>query len=1160
MQVKDWLKKFLDDRQLSKSHGRPLYRYRMSEEEFDTLQLTLKTSALLGVANVTEISGWNAAFVIYAAEWWRRCYDGGAWSWERIFASFNADADELKIGQRNLIVELGLGYWQRNVRIINGRSRYLGSIATEGGLPLKQLDNNDNWLSRLFKHVIPKYLRIQGNDIITAIAIICDYADHLPQNYRNDQVYAVLGDMVYIVCKLKADYQLASKNNPIDYLNREVPDWNERFPLPIDNQAGIALLTDMVKTAAVKVETFSTPFYGRRILSADGTVQLLFEFATFIDLEKIVTKDQIANFPLRVDVEIVSDEGKTYSIGVALKTIQTDKDVLKMPRCSLSPIQGEEATQGYKLCFKRLSENIAKQRLIEAIDNSVPWTFIEDNEEWLLVGTASIRTRAKQVRILYVKELTCSPNSITELATLTDKKLIEVNGLIELRDSDNCFRIQTAQAETSQRYYLQNKSNKPFEFSSKPKAVYLGLPDLYCFDTETEVTKKINRPLLARPTNSKAPWQPLSAKHQGVYELRLQDAQGNIEFRKKCALLPENFAVQLHPSTQRITIENTGLANVFCPLGTVNGQSIEFNKTDTPPIFVDVTLDWRGMNDTLTLTLPFPVRDGQLIDSNGDKLSKAQVNNLHGVRLRLLSENHNNKRYLMLELRLKDDLLDTRDLHFNYNVVKTGAVIELAIIDYQQQIQELLAISQNPNSYVGITVYEQNTPLLLTKVIRNVQLANEQAIEKTRSVGSIDEIKTLAEALTITDDKLRQLFIRHRLKQLCIDFAANDWNILRESQNNAPLVENEIWTVSTLESRVLVALVLQLETAFMQRFTDELPVFLELIPIKDWLVVFTRYKNYLIQIMDEADVKEFLIRAINKISDISKSLETMTQLLKYHLFDIADNRLCFMQTNTALQWLISELKKEQQQLTTQHPDVNNWLNFLGNELNQHRQTLQSTPLKPLLDNLCYDRDGYEINKMRLPVILLPLVLAQFCLTTISSTWQGNNLNIYIFKLKRLKAFDEDWFTNAFCLVLTYLSQQPNYHQQLQQETDKMINADEDDLIPEIEQRLQDLSLLNEAQNQIDSSVKEAQSIKQVTVSYKNNSGDLKRLSLENQQLKISNEQLTERFIALETKHDNLVGKIKEALDKRDSVIRKLLTDVKMLNQALQDIRSQLDIQ
>jgi hypothetical protein len=68
------------------------------------------------------------------------------------------------------------------------------------------------------------------------------------------------------------------------------------------------------------------------------------------------------------------------------------------------------------------------------------------------------------------------------------------------------------------------------------------------------------------------------------------------------------------------------------------------------------------------------------------------------------------------------------------------------------------------------------------------------------------------------------------------------------------------------------------------------------------------------------------------------------------------------------------------------------------------------------------------------------------------------------------------------------------------------------------------------------------------------------MQIEHESLKQNHAQLTERFTALETKHNNLVGKIKDALDKRDNVIRKLLTDVKTLNQALQEIRSQLDTQ
>lgn len=91
MLPKVWLKQFLESRGYTSPDDHPLYRYRMSDDNFKSLKITLKTSAMLGVANLTSVTGWNAAFVIYAAEWWRREYDGSSWKWENLFASFGAD-------------------------------------------------------------------------------------------------------------------------------------------------------------------------------------------------------------------------------------------------------------------------------------------------------------------------------------------------------------------------------------------------------------------------------------------------------------------------------------------------------------------------------------------------------------------------------------------------------------------------------------------------------------------------------------------------------------------------------------------------------------------------------------------------------------------------------------------------------------------------------------------------------------------------------------------------------------------------------------------------------------------------------------------------------------------------------------------------------------
>jgi hypothetical protein len=191
-----------------------------------------------------------------------------------------------------------------------------------------------------------------------------------------------------------------------------------------------------------------------------------------------------------------------------------------MPRCSLK-LSEDKVSQGYTLQFKHFSDVKADVPLIEAIEDSVPWTFVQDNDDWLLVGTASVHTRAKQARVLYEPSLTCDME-VSQLPTLSTKKLIETSGVIELRDSDNCFRIQTAQAQAAQRYYLQQEG-KPFPFSSTQKTVYLGIPEIRRFDSETETSEKINKPLFARPAGSKSTWQPLTTAQQGVYELRLHE-------------------------------------------------------------------------------------------------------------------------------------------------------------------------------------------------------------------------------------------------------------------------------------------------------------------------------------------------------------------------------------------------------------------------------------------------------------------------------------------------------------------------------------------------------------------------------------------------------------------------------------------------------------
>ena len=231
MLPKNWLTEFLSSRNIPTTDARPLYRYRMNDTEFESLKSALSTTALFGIENIHKTAGWNAAFVIYASEWWRREYDGSSWSWVKLFASFNADIKVLSTSRRNLLVETGLRYWGRKVRVINGSSRYLGTIAIEGGLPLNQITSKSNdWLGRVFRQVIPKYSRLHHTGV-KAESLIgeCDYI--IPRTYQNDQVFAILGDMVKTVVEFKQKYALQDCNNPIGVLDQKKPTWRENFSI-----------------------------------------------------------------------------------------------------------------------------------------------------------------------------------------------------------------------------------------------------------------------------------------------------------------------------------------------------------------------------------------------------------------------------------------------------------------------------------------------------------------------------------------------------------------------------------------------------------------------------------------------------------------------------------------------------------------------------------------------------------------------------------------------------------------------------------------------------------------------------------------------------------------------------------------------------------------
>jgi hypothetical protein len=110
-----FLRTFLKERNLVASKkDKPLFTYQMTQEEYDQLKLLVQTLQRHQLTDdVTCCSA--GAFVLFAAEWYRREYDGSSgWSWQGLEQILGYGLDHLDC--KKIVIDGLQKYWQRSVK------------------------------------------------------------------------------------------------------------------------------------------------------------------------------------------------------------------------------------------------------------------------------------------------------------------------------------------------------------------------------------------------------------------------------------------------------------------------------------------------------------------------------------------------------------------------------------------------------------------------------------------------------------------------------------------------------------------------------------------------------------------------------------------------------------------------------------------------------------------------------------------------------------------------------------------------------------------------------------------------------------------------------------------------------------------------------------
>lgn len=121
--------------------GRWLYCYRLEDAAFQRLQQDLSRRRL----DELETGHMPGLFVLWASEWFRRCYRGGGHRWEDLAHALGIPVDQPRL--RSLTAR-GLRLWGREVIGTGVGREYLSSLAREGGFPTAAVDEGGRGWAR----------------------------------------------------------------------------------------------------------------------------------------------------------------------------------------------------------------------------------------------------------------------------------------------------------------------------------------------------------------------------------------------------------------------------------------------------------------------------------------------------------------------------------------------------------------------------------------------------------------------------------------------------------------------------------------------------------------------------------------------------------------------------------------------------------------------------------------------------------------------------------------------------------------------------------------------------------------------------------------------------------------------------------------------------
>jgi hypothetical protein len=731
MLIKTLLDDLLKVRGLVRPDGRWLYAYRLGVDECRELKSALIEAVRISpTTTLLKNRYFCGAFVLYAAEWWRRDYEGGAWRWSPILASIGLRDGAMSPNDRTDAVLSGFAFWA--LRPAREGKRYFGSIVAHGGLPLNAIRCGGGAnLGAVMGSVLRQAGRYQWNGQQIADAV-GEHGYALPGSLQERVIYELVGQMVLTALRLKRDFQLDGAADPVALLDLKHPDWKSEFPIAVDDASAFQLLVGLVKEANRTVlGDYRAPFVVDRALSP--VTEGVFELQSWITHPASVPGDALATFfglqsadnlpgHFHVDVSVGGRRPLTAARTILGATTHTIALAPQRQRWS-----GSLAYEEHLIHLRGLSGDLLEGPISipggEALALDEPWIFASRDERYRLIASGDARLPDQMALVAVCVEWSITAESdVCETPCVfgklrignVERVLICTKGPVRVETGEETWTVKVGQVSSLTSQLVLEGTRVPLHTSPWP--IFRGMPQVVAYSDDGARSVLPSTSYKAYRAGSRELVHP--GMSGGIVDLIIEERGerlGRLRFGVIDKNSRETYVSGDDPIRGHVDLAGWGEFNLGCDTNDAKltvvergiGRRIELVAMDNPPSYVPVRFKWPGSRFELKVPLPFPASGGRAYDEYDNPIPSGRslaLAKLVGKRIRVFDSNPNHPKKYELELRLSGRQSGLTVPNPKWSLVLKGGSTEVRLADHYRDIESLLGFSDELDAYVTIVL------------------------------------------------------------------------------------------------------------------------------------------------------------------------------------------------------------------------------------------------------------------------------------------------------------------------------------------------------------------------------------------------------------------------------------------------------------------------